>query len=274
MSTSAEEFSDPFDAHFRRDPLPDAGVRVIVLLTDLPTDGRGGRSFAGAIICRRGRAVETAIVATEEQGSERGAEPRARRAPQLRWCWSRPPREPWTAAHLDPLLEAIDHCDHVIGRRPAEGWRSGSCRWLGRLALAADLRRAGARRPLAVPPAPPREAGGDPPAVGLGVPRRRDPGQGDLLRPLDRRGRRPAARRTAAAGRGRLGRSAGGCSACRLRRPRRQVQRKIREATRAKVTTAQAARMARARGDVEPARPLEDHAPQRVEQAGSAAGPG
>lgn len=40
--------------------------------------------------------------------------------------------EPWTAAHLDPLLKAIDARDHVIGRRPAspEG-RFG--RWLSTL---------------------------------------------------------------------------------------------------------------------------------------------
>ncbi len=32
-----EEFDDPFLRHFRRDPLPDAGIRI-VLLTDLPPD--------------------------------------------------------------------------------------------------------------------------------------------------------------------------------------------------------------------------------------------
>ncbi len=51
--------------------------------------------------------------------------------------------EPWTAAHLTPLLEAIDHCDHVIGRRPAGSWaRFG--RWLAslprRLVFAVPLR--------------------------------------------------------------------------------------------------------------------------------------
>src|SRR5262249_17315261 len=39
--------------------------------------------------------------------------------------------EPWTAAHLQPLLEAIDLCDHAIGRR-IEGsrWRT-FCAWAG-----------------------------------------------------------------------------------------------------------------------------------------------
>ena len=35
--TTSEEFDDPFLRHFQRDPLPDAGIRII-LLTDLPAD--------------------------------------------------------------------------------------------------------------------------------------------------------------------------------------------------------------------------------------------
>src|SRR5262249_7089658 len=31
-------------------------------------------------------------------------------------------QESWTAAHLEPLLKAINHCDHVVGCRPARGW--------------------------------------------------------------------------------------------------------------------------------------------------------
>ena len=35
--TTSEEFDDPFLRHFQRDPLPDAGIRII-LLTDLHDD--------------------------------------------------------------------------------------------------------------------------------------------------------------------------------------------------------------------------------------------
>src|SRR5262249_8239002 len=41
-------------------------------------------------------------------------------------------REPWTPAHLEPLLKAIDHSDHVVGRRPARGTEAFR-RWLSML---------------------------------------------------------------------------------------------------------------------------------------------
>jgi hypothetical protein len=55
------------------------------------------------------------------------------------------------------------------------------------------LRRAPARRPFALPAPSPREARGDPLAVELVISRRRDPRQGDVLRPPDRRGGCPTA---------------------------------------------------------------------------------
>ena len=151
--------------------------------------------------------------------------------------------EPWTEAHLVPLLKAIDHCDHVVGRRPPGRWRgvlrragSRSCR--RSLVFAVPL----ARRPFPLPAAPAREARGDPPAIGVVVPGPRDPRQGDLLRPSA--STRSTSRRSA-------GSSAGAAGWADLpsvpQRPavrNRQVQRKKRRA-RTKVTTAQAARIAR-----------------------------
>ena len=119
---------------------------------------------------------------------------RAWKAPRAPWSIVTSAVEPPSDAHLDPLLAAIDHCDHVVGRRRA----SLPARVLRRLAgpgLAARVRRPGARRPFADPGPSPREAGGDPAPVDLGVPRRRDPGQGHLLRPAHRRGRHPPAGR-------------------------------------------------------------------------------
>ena len=49
--------------------------------------------------------------------------------------------EPWTNAHLDPLLEAINQCDHVVGRRPT----------VSRGELGRPARRAGAARDLRGP---------------------------------------------------------------------------------------------------------------------------
>ena len=50
--------------------------------------------------------------------------------------------EPWTAEHLEPLLEAIDHCDHVVGRRragPLAGCDAGSAGFPWRLIFAVPV---------------------------------------------------------------------------------------------------------------------------------------
>ena len=50
--------------------------------------------------------------------------------------------EPWTAKHLDPLLEAIDKSDHVVGRRsdlPAGGFKSFVAWLIRRLVFAVPL---------------------------------------------------------------------------------------------------------------------------------------
>ena len=66
--TTSEEFDDPFLRHYQRDPLPDAGIRII-LLTDLPPD-RAEAVVAPLAEClvSMGRAAETRIVAIEEEG--------------------------------------------------------------------------------------------------------------------------------------------------------------------------------------------------------------
>jgi len=126
--TTSEAIDDPFASHIRRDPLPDAGIRII-LLTDLP------RADAEAVIAPLidhiraiGRPVEQCILEVESSGFNRllcqglnGA--------SLPLVLVTTATEPWTPAHLEPLLKAIDHCDHVIGRRPA-GDREQWSRWL------------------------------------------------------------------------------------------------------------------------------------------------
>ena len=59
--------------------------------------------------------------------------------------------EPWTGAHLDPLLEAIDRCDHVDRPQAPLGRAARVFQLAGQPAPAADLRGPGPRRPLAVP---------------------------------------------------------------------------------------------------------------------------
>ena len=126
--TTTEDLDDPYFRHFHREPLPDAGIRI-VLLTELTPER--AESVVAPLVDRlreMGREVETQIIpivdadlgSAPTSGLEGGRLPLVLVTTAL---------EPWTAAHLEPLLKAIDHCDHVIGCRPpgpGEGWR----RWL------------------------------------------------------------------------------------------------------------------------------------------------
>ncbi len=75
-----------------------------------------------------GRAVESRIVAPAERGVD-GALGLGLSGAHLPLVLVTTALEPWTPDHLAPLLAAIDHCDHVIGRRPVESGR-GLVRWL------------------------------------------------------------------------------------------------------------------------------------------------
>src|ERR1700744_5328997 len=120
MATS-EEFDDPFLRHFQRDPLPSAGIRII-LISDLPID-RAEAVVAGLAkhLAGRKRTVETRVVPVGAAGLDRALASGLEGA-HLPLVLVTTAEEPWTEAHLKPLVEAIDHCDHVVGRRPAAGW--------------------------------------------------------------------------------------------------------------------------------------------------------
>lgn len=130
MSTSDEPI-DPFEAHFHRDPLPQAGIRVVVLCQD---DHDRSAAVAGALeslISARGRGVESVIVPVAGRGTGRALE-QALEGAGLPLVLVTTTEEPWTAGHLDPLLESIDRCDHVLGRRQVS-LSQRLARWLGRL---------------------------------------------------------------------------------------------------------------------------------------------
>lgn len=126
---SAAPPDDPYEAHFHREPLPKAPVRVVVL--DRGGDARAEAVGAGLIglLGGRNRRADLRVISVRDCGGigpaiERGAADSD--SPLVLVTSS---REPWTDAHLKPLLEAIDRCDHAIGRRP--GSRLG--RWLATL---------------------------------------------------------------------------------------------------------------------------------------------
>ena len=124
--TTIEVSDDPFVEHLRRDPLPDAGIRII-LLTELPLDA------AENIVARLadmvealGRPVERTVVVPGDDGLgpalERGLE-----GATLPLVLVTTAEEPWSKDHLQPLLDAINQCDHAIGCRP--DWDRGN--WTG-----------------------------------------------------------------------------------------------------------------------------------------------
>lgn len=117
---------DPFDAHFWREPCPRAAVDVIVLdwggATTAPEVGQG----LVALLEASGRACSLSVVSVRDcrgigPAIERGAASSSSPLVLLTTA-----TRPWSEGHLRPLLDAINRCDHVVGRRPG----SRLIRWL------------------------------------------------------------------------------------------------------------------------------------------------
>jgi hypothetical protein len=130
--TTSEVSDDPFVEHLRRDPLPNAGIRII-LLTQLPTESAEAISAPLAnLVSALGRPVECSVVPVGDEGVGRALELGLHGA-TLPLVLVTTAEEPWTKEHLEPLLEAINQCDHVIGCRREWG-RGNWTGFLGRLA--------------------------------------------------------------------------------------------------------------------------------------------
>jgi hypothetical protein len=116
------------DPRGHREPLPGAGVRIILLSAASPEDAE--RILAPVVnrLSVLNRVVETRVENPIETGLGRSIE-RGLESASLPLVLITTATEPWTPAHVDPLIAAIDLCDHVIGKRPAAGW-AGACRWL------------------------------------------------------------------------------------------------------------------------------------------------
>jgi hypothetical protein len=114
--TTIEITDDPFANHLRRDPLPNAGIRII-LLTDLPAAIADGIiSPLAALIETLGRSVERTTVPIRDDGLGRSLE-RGLCGATLPLVLVTTAEEPLTSEHLEPLLKAINECDHVLGCR-------------------------------------------------------------------------------------------------------------------------------------------------------------
>jgi hypothetical protein len=122
---------DPFAAHFRRELLPEAGIRII-LITELAEE-QAQRIIAPIVgwFDAASRPVETRIVSLDP------ARNRLNKTVGLGLEGASLPlvlvstaTQPWSPAHLEPLLESIHSCDHVFGRRQS-GLRVKVFRWIG-----------------------------------------------------------------------------------------------------------------------------------------------
>ena len=173
-------------------PLPTAAVRVIVMDTGESADPDAIRRGLIGLLTARGRQADAFVVRADvaRLGQGAGSGPRSGLAADRdrhvgRRTLDRGPSRP-------SLLKAIDARDHVIGRRPPGG---GEVRAVAgdapyRILFALPI----GGHPLALPDPSSRRPGPDRPCNPALVPRRRDPGQGDLLNPCDRGGRRPSDR--------------------------------------------------------------------------------
>ncbi len=117
---------DPFELHFQRDSRAGAGVLVVQFVGLDPGQDAAGHALAD-LVARDGRPVELRLaLAVPSMGDALRTALEATEQPLILVSTA---REPWTRAHLDPLLEAINRSDHVLGRRPASGLGS-AWRWI------------------------------------------------------------------------------------------------------------------------------------------------
>ncbi|GIW86946.1 MAG: hypothetical protein KatS3mg108_1270 [Isosphaeraceae bacterium] len=112
------------------DPLGDAlrresrrGAAIEVLVRDFGDPDRVQSIGSGLVELARaaGHQASWRTVAVEVHASEGQALQHAIAAASAPLVLYTTAVEPWTAAHLRPLLDAIERADHVLGRRPLRG---------------------------------------------------------------------------------------------------------------------------------------------------------
>lgn len=133
MATTTDDFFDPFAEHTVREPMTGAGVTVVVLFQGDadPDRARAVGESVESLLTEVKRPVTTELAPVLPDG--RGAAvSRALADASHPLVLFTDATEPWTSAHLDPLLDAIDQCDHVVGRRDI-GLLGSLGRWLGSL---------------------------------------------------------------------------------------------------------------------------------------------
>lgn len=138
MPTSAPapdlEYEDPYEAHFRRAPLSTAEVQILVLdaSTEDPSRAQVVADGLLGLLAGRNRRGSVRVVPVDRQTGWGPALESAIRTVSAPLVLVTTAAQPWTDAHLTPMLKAIDAADHVLGLRSRT--RPGRlARWLGRL---------------------------------------------------------------------------------------------------------------------------------------------
>jgi hypothetical protein len=130
--TTDEPTDDPYERHFRREPRAGAGVDVLVLDGGAPGRAEAVGSGLVGLLRARGREAEARSLPARGEPGLGALVFDALGATSRPLVLLTDAVEPWAAAHLDPLLTAIDTADHVVGRRPATGL-AGVARRLARI---------------------------------------------------------------------------------------------------------------------------------------------
>lgn len=126
MSTFDDAYIDPFEAHFLREPVAGTAVQVLVIDHDAPGRAEVVGASIASLLSGLGHASEVTIEPVAEGGLARSIERGLARS-QAPLVIVTDATELWTSEHLTPLLDAINRCDHAVGRR-----RVGLARWIGR----------------------------------------------------------------------------------------------------------------------------------------------
>jgi hypothetical protein len=126
--TSLEEPLHPLDAHAVREPVPKTAGIWAVVLTEDEAKAEAVAERLRQLLGGRGRPLRI-IIEPYKYESRADRLKRALEGADLPLVLVTTAMEPWTEAHLNPLLKAIDHADHVIGRR-RRSFAGRVARWL------------------------------------------------------------------------------------------------------------------------------------------------
>jgi hypothetical protein len=110
---------DEIGRALRRNSVAEAGIEVLVWDAGEPGHAEGiGKGLVQMIKARQRPAAFRLLPSRASEGEGPTLEAAIATATHDLILITSATR-PWSAAHLDPLLEAIEKADHVVGRRPA-----------------------------------------------------------------------------------------------------------------------------------------------------------